>query len=330
MAEFTMSQSLAIDQIPDQPGTFVSRTLPQRLGNSAPIAYGGCTAGLAVHSACKTIDKPNFHIYSVLGTFLGPTRIDRHVTCRVTRTRDTKTFCTRRVVASQEMDDGSERTCLDIFVNFHVLEPELLRYSASPMKSYGAGPEDPAATTKSSDLAHRLVKEGHIPQTQADKHTEMFALSEKLIETRHCLAGVSGQNFSGLAKNITTTQHQLSIPERTSAEWMRLRRPLSNEAEYAAALAFIMDGALSFLPLNLDKKNFDDVGACSTLDFALRIMVPGFKLHKWHLRERRTIAAAVGRSYSESRLWDEAGNMVAVENQSCIARPRPDQAKARI
>ena len=97
-----------------------------------------------------------------------------------------------------------------------------------------------------------------------------------------------------------------------------------------AALAFLMDGALSFLPLNLDKKNFVDAGACSTLEFALRIMVPGIRADEWHLRERRTMAAAVGRSYAEGRLFDEQGNVVAVETQSCIIRPPPGNSRAKI
>lgn len=140
-----------------------------------------------------------------------------------------------------------------------------------------------------------------------------------------CTAGVSGQNLMGLAKDLKTTQEDRAITDRTSAEWVRMRMKLATEAENCGALAFLMDGALSFLPLNLDHKDFADVSACSTLDFALRVMRPGIDMREWHLRERKTIAAAVGRSYAESRLWNEQGDMICVMTQSCIVRPAPDR-----
>lgn len=319
-----MAEQIAVAAIAGSQDTFTSLVFPKRLGNAAPIAYGGCTAGVAVHCACKTISNPNLHICSVMGAFHGPTKIDRHVLCRVTRTRDTKTFASRRVVAYQILDDGTERTCLDIFVDFHVLEPELFRYSAPPLRQYGKGPTDPEATANYRELADRLVKLGHIDQETADANREMFAMAEAFWETRQCLDGVSGQNAMGYAKHVKTTQEHLPMTDRTSAEWLKTKQPLSNEAEKAAALAFIMDGGMSFLPLNHNNMNFADAGACSTLDFALRIMTPNLATHKWHMRERRTVAAAVGRSYSEARLWDEDGNLVAVENQGCIIRPRPN------
>ncbi|KAK5955806.1 hypothetical protein OHC33_003447 [Knufia fluminis] len=327
----TMAEQIAVDQI--SPDTFTSRVHPQRMGNAAPIAYGGCTAGVAVHSACLTLPQDsnsNFHLYSVLGAFHGPTRIDRKLKCVVTRTRSTKTFQTRRVVASQTMDDGSERTCADFFVDFHVREAELFGYSARPSMGYGVGPMDPTHTAPTIEVAERLVRDGHISREAAEANGKMFAMAESFFETRQCTDGVSGQNLMGLAKDLTTTQDDRHITDKTSAEWLRTRTPLANEAENCAALAFIMDGALSFLPLNLDHKNFGDSGACSTLDFALRVMRPGVRMDGWHFRERRTVAAAAGRSYSESRLWDEGGGMVAVMTQSCIIRPPPAGTKAKL
>jgi len=147
--------------------------------------------------------------------------------------------------------------------------------------------------------------------------------AESYYETRMCTAGVGGQNLMGLAKDLKTTQEDRAITDRTSAEWVRMRTHLASEAENCAALAFLMDGALSFLPLNHDHMDFADAGACSTLDFALRVMRPGVEMGEWHLRERKTIAAAVGRSYGESRLWNEQGEMVCVMTQSCIIRPAP-------
>ncbi|KAJ8606466.1 hypothetical protein MRB53_040925 [Persea americana] len=244
----TMAVQLAVDAVAGSQDTFTSRVFPKRLGNAQPIAYGGCTAGLAVHSACKTV--PNMkHICCIIH---GPTKIDRHVICRVMRTRDTKTFSSRRVVAYQTQDDGTERTCLDILVDFHVLEPELFRYSATLARHYGTGPTDPETTASYPELADRLVKLGHLDKKLAAANKKMFAMAEAFFQTRHCLDGVAGQNLMGYAKQVKTTQAHLPITERTSAEWLKTREPLRDEAENAAALAFIMDGGLSFLPLNLN------------------------------------------------------------------------------
>lgn len=321
-----MADQLAVEAVADSQDTFTSKLFPKRLGNAQPIAYGGCTAGLAVNSACRTIPSSKYHICSVMGAFHGPAKIDRHVLCRVTRTRDTKTFVTRRVVAYQVQDDGTERTCLDLFVDFHVLEPELFRYSAVPTRQYAKGPTDPEATANYMELADRLVKQGYLPREAVEAQKTMFAMAEAFFETRQCLDGVSGQNLMGYAKHVKTNQAHLPVTDRTSAEYIRTRQRLDDEAENAAALTFLMDGGLSFLPLNLNNMNFGDAGACSTLDFALRIMTPNLAMHKWHMRERRTVGAAVGRSYSEARLWDEDGNLVAIESQNCIIRPRPKSA----
>lgn len=318
-----MAEQIAVEQT--SANVFVSKILPQRMGNALPIAYGGCAAGIAVHSACKTV-PPNFHIYSILGAFHGPTQVDRKINCTVTRTRDTKTFVTRRVAASQTQDDGSERTCLEIFVDFHVLEPAFFEYSAPPSISYGEGPTDSKHTADMFEVAETLVRKGDLSRPVAEKHQKIFAMTDALFETRQCVDGVSGQNLMGVAKQVKTTQDHLNMTEKTSAEWLKTRALLKDEHENMAALAFIMDGALSFLPLNNDHKNLEDAGPCTTLDFALRVMRPGIKMDRWHLRERKAIAAAVGRTYAESRLWDEEGNLVAIESQSCILRP-PGKAK---
>lgn len=231
-------------------------------------------------------------------------------------------------MAYQEQDDGSERVCADMFVDFHVLEGEMMKFSAAPSQSYGDGPDDRSASATGPEIAARLVKEGQAPQSVADKYAKLFHYQEQFFEMRSCLDGVSGQTLHGMLRHIKTTQDNLSIPGKTSAEWVRSRQPLNIEAENIAALALLMDGALSPLPLTMDHKNFFDASAASTLDFAVRIMLPDIQMQKWHLRERKSIAAAVGRTYSEGGLWDEDGNLVAVANQSCILRPRaPKKAK---
>ena len=154
----------------------------------------------------------------------------------------------------------------------------------------------------------------------------MFHMLLSFFETRPCIGGVSGQNLAGAAKHVETTQDHLPITSKVSAEWQRATQPLPNQDEQAAALAFLMDGGLSFLPLIHDHRFLEDAGACSSLDFALRIFVPVININQWHLKERKVIAADAGRTYSESRLWNQNGGMVASMTQQCILRPKPLRA----
>ena len=91
-----------------------------------------------------------------------------------------------------------------------------------------------------------------------------------------------------------------------------------------------MDGALSFLPLAHNAMFLDDAGACSSLEFAFRLFDTDLDLTRWHLREMKTVTGGNGRTYSESRLWDSEGNMVANMTQQSILRPLNHKRKAAL
>lgn len=307
---------------------YISRCLPQKMGNFLPIAYGGCTTSVAVHAACQTVDK-DFHIFSVLGSFHGPTKIDRMVKCHVFRTRQTRTFATRRVVAYQTQDDGSDRSCAEIFIDFHICENGMFEYSAPPSQELRVSPKDQLKTAERSDLVRGALKKGQITQTAADIQLKDWNTIDELFEIRHCLDGVTGQNVYGLAPNVVTTQDHLPIYDKRSGEWFRAREPLDSEAEHIAALAFAMDGGISFVPLQHDHRDLRDVGSWSTLDFALRVFLPEVKIDSWLQRERRTIAAHGAKTYSELRVWNESGSMVVVMTQVSITRPSKRVSKGK-
>ncbi|KAK7429416.1 hypothetical protein QQZ08_004008 [Neonectria magnoliae] len=308
-----LSDQVAIEQL--QPGEYVSKLLPIRMGNSLPIAYGGCTASIAVSAACASAPE-GLSLYSVLGHFLGPASTDQKLYCSVTNTRDTRSFATRRVQVRQKQKDGQFRVCLELIADFHAPEPSTLVYSAPPLSNWPK-PDD-CSTTR--EHAEALRARGEITQEQLEDFANSFGVSESLFETKHCVNGVAGQNLAGAAKDIITTQDDRHITAKTSAEWQRTREKLVSPAQNLAALSFLMDGALSFLPLTHHHLWFDDVAACSTLDFALRIFTADVKLDAWHIRERATSRGGSGRTFSEGKLWDEKGNMVASMSQQSILR----------
>lgn len=324
MAE-TLKEQLAVHEI--APGELMSQSPPGRMGNSLPVAYGGCTMGVAVAAACATVPG-SYHLYSVVGHYLGPGLPEVKMRCTVHSTRTTKTFATRRVEVRQTSPDGTSRVCMELIADFHIEEPAALTYSARPRRQY-SGPET------SSDLEHlskTLLSNGLISEKQAEMASArgMFGLMWKFFDTRHPIEGVAGQNLFGIAQQIPTDQDSLHITEKTSAEWIKTLAPLESRAEKMSALAFVLDGALSFTAMAHSGLWFEDIGVASTLDFAMRLFIPDVNLSHWHLRERNTLAAAAGRQYSESRMWDREGNLVASMTQQSILRPRSESFKASI
>jgi len=319
----SLKEMVAVRQTSDN--EFQSVHPPSRMGNSAPIAYGGCTLSIATSSAYATV-KPGYHAYSLLGHFLGPALTDRVLHTTVRRIRDTRTFATRQVDVSQILDSGERRLCLTLTADFQVAEPSLasLTYSTPPSRLYSKPEEIPSLQA----LRRNLVDQGKIPQKLADLHANMFGLTAALFESRPAPEGIFAQNLYGMAKSLPTSQDGLPLTQRTSGDWMRARprQGLDCEATTMAALAFLMDGAISFVPLSHDHKFFDDVGACSSLDFALRFFVGGAELdlERWHLRELGTVAGAAGRTFSESRLWDEEGRLVCGMSQQCAMRVKAE------
>lgn len=308
----------------DETGHYVTKSLPIRLGNSMPIAYGGCALGAAVSAAYATVDSSSMSLYSVLGHYLGPASTAQKLHCKVERTRDTRSFATRRVQVSQVQPNGSSRICLDLLADFHVIESSTVAYSAPPSAPY-AKPED---CPEASSHVQSLVKRGDITQAFADGYAKQFGISDTFFETRPCLNGVGSQNVMGAVKDVKTSQDDRHITAKSSAEWQIAKEPLKLQSEHMAALSFLMDGGLSFLPLSHSSLWFDDVDACASLDFALRIFVPTVDMNSWLLRERTTSRGGGGRTYSEGRLWDTEGNMVASMTQQSILRVKKGTAKS--
>ncbi|KAM0421143.1 hypothetical protein ACHAPT_011035 [Fusarium lateritium] len=259
-------------------------------------------------------------LYSLLGHFHGPASTDRKLHCSVTNTRDTRSFATRRVQVKQQQADGTFRVCMELIADFHVKEPSTLTYTEQPNPEWPKPGSDKCANM--TQRVSKLVADGTVKKELADEFLESFSAFETFFDAQYCLDGVAGQNMGGALKDTVTTQDDRHVADKTSAEWQRARDTLATPADNLAALAFLMDGGLAFLPLTHNHLWFDDVMVCSSLDFALRIFVPEIKLEEWHLKERKTLRAGNGRTFAEGKLWDEHGNLVASVSQQSILRLR--------
>ncbi|KAF4775635.1 acyl-CoA thioesterase II [Colletotrichum scovillei] len=311
----TMQEQVAVDDLGSD--HFTSRVDPARMGNKANIAYGGCTISIGVQAACSTV-SPKYLLYSATGNYLGPALTDRKLKCAVRRVRDTRTFATRLVEISQDQDDGKSRLCMIMLADFQVKEEaSLLVYSAPPSMSYS--PPEKCLTTQ--EATEDKVRRGVVTEKLGNLYLATFGFNNRFFETRGCPETVAPNNLYGMAKTVKTPQESLDLTSKTSADWFRCRHSLERLQDRFSALGFILDAALSFIPLTHSSKFLDDAGPCSSLDFALRFFTGEINLDNWHLREMKTITGNDGRTYTEARLWDQQGNMVATMNQQSIMRP---------
>ncbi|KEQ58315.1 acyl-CoA thioesterase II [Aureobasidium melanogenum CBS 110374] len=319
----TLKEILALEQV--EPNRFQGKFNPPRMGNVLPIAFGGYAIGVATQAACFDIPE-NFRLYAINGNFLGPAYTDRPVVVNTKVYRTTKTFITKLVEILQKQDDGKDRVCLVALADFHVVESEsFMVYSAPPSMKYSSVEE----SWTPADRKKTMVKEKILTQAEVDTHDKIFSLMGNLIDMRFTPQSIHGQTLQGFAKGYKTTQEHLSLTERSSSDWLRVREKVTTHSENVTDLAFLLDASISFTPLVLQSMPLTESGACSTLDFSLRFLTPEINANDFHLREWKTYAGDAARTFSEARLWDSKGKMVASMTQTCILRPPPKKAAAK-
>lgn len=275
-----------------------------------------------VQAACQTVSR-EYLLYSVTGNFLAPVSTRFKLNCCVRQLRDTKSFATRQVEITQKQSDDSTRLCMILLADFHKEgETSLLTYSVSPDRKYSP----PEACLSPRQLGEQMVQNGVLTQDKLSRYDTLFGLMARFFETRQTPEGVSARNLNGMAKDQTSDQHHLPLTSKTTADWFRSSSPLHRQSDQYAGLAFMLDAYLSFLPLTHSGMFLEDAAACASLDFAMRIFSSDWNLNDWNLRELKTIAGDDGRTYSEARVWDKSGKLVANMTQQSILRPKKSRA----
>lgn len=159
--------------VPGEREVFQGEYKPVKMGNAAPIAFGGCvlsqciSAGFAALPPARPAGERDYELYSVLGNFLGPASTEVNILFRVEDIRTTKSFATRKVEAWQDLaelpaskakakakgkeggNDNFKRRIMILLLDFHVQEPKsMLEYSAVPL--YAETPVSTSSTSSSS------------------------------------------------------------------------------------------------------------------------------------------------------------------------------------
>lgn len=363
----TMNDLLALEHLPYAdsasllPGgvtprqqRFRSFSKPEKMGNAADIAYGGCVLSMTINAAFQTLPTPPraggvWYLYSCNAAYVGPTLASDSVDFVVDVVRETRTFQTRRVEARQVGKDGKERLTFFMLLDFMAPEPTALYYSIQP--EFAGKYSAPESLLPVEEAAKQMVERGELHPKVFDAWQSGFALARRLFEMRYVPEAVNGQNLLGMRKRHKHTQWGQPLVDQTSAFYVRSRTPLgttgSREAcstesevpgaqhgrrsdrrgETCAAIGFIMDAALAFLPATLQSLFLDDYGAISSLDASLRFHEPEDRLfahagadstaadaaegvvgkaldmQQWLLIEQTTEAGGDGRTYSTGRLF---------------------------
>lgn len=166
--------------------TFESLYLPQKIGNTAEIGFGGGTIGVAINAAIATTSH-RYHLYSVMGYFVGPATTKEKLTCTVRIVRDTKSFATRQVEVSQVQGKYGCRLVLTLMADFQVAEAtSLLTYSSRPDLECLTPEQCP--TTE--ELKKQLLESGRMQQKHIDILDSQFGFIAQFIDHRECPSGI--------------------------------------------------------------------------------------------------------------------------------------------
>lgn len=238
------------------------------------------------------------------------------MTASVKVIRTTRSFATRYVEVSQRLDTGEDRVCMVVLLDYQVPDAHrdgTFEYSEPPSRAY----TPLSACPLTPDLWGPIDKP---------------SMRTRTIEQRHCPEGYIGQTV-GQEVRVKTTQDELPMHKRTSADWFRPKVPLKTNVEQAAFLAFVLDGPSSWLPLLHDQQDMKDFEAVASLEFALRFFgsdLGGLDGDEWWLREVKSTVAAEGRTFMEGKVWDAKGRCMASMTQQDIARPRKQKSAEKL
>lgn len=123
------------------------------------------------------------------------------------------------------------------------------------------------------------------------------------------------------APGVKRSESETALPLAIHAERFRSRTPLGNEAEQVSSLAFYMDKGLGYIPALHCGYRPSDARACASLDFSLRLFDHELDIQNWHVTEQKSVVANNARAYSEGRVWDSNGRLLACMTQQTTLRP---------
>lgn len=250
--------------------------------------FGGQVAGQSLVAAARTVDDGKA-INSLHAYFLRPGDPTVPVLYEVDRTRDGRSFTTRRVVAIQH-----GKVIFSMSVSFHVAEEGFTHQFDSPVD------DTPAAES----LPHFKERYAAYATSMGEYYTRPRAIDVRWVDWEP-------NDRTGV------------LPPRQRV-WFRAAGELDDDPVLHACLAtYASDMTLLDTALLPHASWHDPDVFMASLDHAMWFHRP-FRADEWLLYDQDTPTASGGRGLTRGLIWDAQGNLViSVVQEGLLRRMRP-------
>jgi len=268
----------------------------------APLrAFGGQVAAQALVAAGRTVDDPDRHVHSLHGYFLRPGRTTDAIVYLVDRTRDGRSFSTRRVTAMQYGE-----TIFTMSASFAIREPTLEHQINAPAVP---GPEGLPAYH-----IPRFTQDS-MPQDDQSNDPRGGALDDEgypeheLLQLRFVDAEVVAEATHGAAQRIA---------------WVRIQEQLPDDPLlHVCTLAYFSDLTLigTILEPHGGRQANMDLDLAS-IDHAMWFHSP-FRCDEWMMFVQDSPIARGGHGFARGEFYRRDGLLVAsAVQEALLRRPR--------
>ncbi|RZV34928.1 MAG: acyl-CoA thioesterase II [Sphingomonadaceae bacterium] len=277
--------------------TDVYQGLPQKGGTGR--VFGGQVIAQALQAAQTSVtdgkQAHSLHAYFLRGGKEGPP-----IEYRIERDFDGRSFANRRVVASQENEDGSSTPILNLTASFQAPE-DGMEHDDAPM------PDVPAPEDLRTDMEVRREIADKLGDGLGDPQRAMM-LRPRPIDMRTC-------------DRLHWMNREPSEPRAHS--WFRTVAPLPDDPQlHRAVISYASDYTLlgtSALPHGLSWMRGELVGA--SLDHAIWFHRPA-RADEWLLYATQAPWSGSGRGMNLGRIFNREGQLVASVAQEGMMRQR--------
>lgn len=267
--------------------------------------FGGQVIAQALQAAQATLTDAKV-AHSLHAYFLRGGREGAPIEYRIERDFDGRSFSNRRVVASQENEDGTSSPILNLTASFQTPEDGLEHVDAAMPDI--PGPDD---LRPDMDVRRELV------ETMGDKASEAqraMILRPRPIEMR----------------TVDRLHWMSNEPQEPHAHsWFRTAAPLPDDpALHRAIIAYASDYTLlgtAALPHGLSWMRGELVGA--SLDHALWFHREA-RADEWLLYATDSPWSGGGRGFNRGRIYNQRGDLVASTAQEGMMRKRRSKSEA--
>lgn len=266
------------------------RGVSRNLGGRS--VFGGQVAGQALVAATRTVDA-TLHAHSLHGYFIRPGDMDAAIVYEVDKTRDGRSFATRRVQAIQH-----GRPIFTMLASFHIAEAGHTHQAPMPA---APAPE----TLTSNDVLHQqwIDELDNVPEPLRESAGREIALDIRPVQPRNML------------------KPDMRAPEQKV--WLKTRLPVADDpALHRAILTYASDFDLlstSLLPHGVSY--FTRGMMMASIDHAVWFH-RDFRVDDWLLYAMDSPAAQNARGLSRGLIFNRAGELVASTAQEGLMRVR--------